>query len=531
MNHIVKIMSATTLSCLMASAWADISSGLVAHYLLDGNATDQTGQYHGSNDGAKGTLDRFGNRNGAVSFDGESEIRVDNFDALKENSDISVTFWVSPKVYDNYLNVFGIGYIDSSSENSTFRAEFQDDSFYGFFDGKRIHVKGQTMVPVDEWTFIALTHDNSTEQSKLYVNGNLYNVLEDSRIEFASPTTLTIGIGFRADDEHFFQGTLDDFRLYDRALSKADVQELYRACPVDGTCPMEPAYDEAQIDYYRDEKDGDLWKGLPAWHERQRIREPLPDNMWEYGLRSLFLARYACWEPDVRTWMPENLISAVYHCTDDDDDNRREVIDHLQSLIDLFEEQLEVQEKLAGEPPPNNKASDDKASDNNSSDDNSSNDSSSNDSSSNDSSSNDSSSNDSSSNDSSSDDSSSNDSSSNDSSSNDSSSDDNSSDDNSSDSDDDSSDDNSSDSDDDSSDDSSSDSDDDSSDDSSSDDSSSDDDTSSYDDSSDDDTSSDDDSSDDDSSDDDSSDDTGSDDNSSDNRVNIPPVFNPFTPN
>ena len=54
MNKIGNLVSATVLSCMMASStWADISSGLVVHYPFDGNANDISGNdYHGKVYGA-----------------------------------------------------------------------------------------------------------------------------------------------------------------------------------------------------------------------------------------------------------------------------------------------------------------------------------------------------------------------------------------------------------------------------------------------------------------------------------------------
>jgi len=363
MNHIVKILSATILSCIMASVWADISSGLVAHYSLDGDANDQVGQYHGSVHNAIEVEDRFENPNGAFYFDGQSYISVEDIEAFEETSSISAAFWISPELYDNYLNVFGIGDINTKSKNSTFRAEIQENGFYGFFGNTSdsIRVIGQTMVPVDEWTFIALTYDNSTEQSKLYVNGNLYNVLEDSTIRLTSPTQLTIGIGFRADEEHFYQGKLDDFRLYNRALSKADVQELYKKCSVEGTCPIKPAPYEAQIDYYRDENSDEIWVDPPAWRSRWRIKGVLPDNISEYGLRSLYLARYACGDTEIRTWMPFNLIEAAYYCTNKED--RQTVSDHLQGMVYQLQEELGNNKNSENEDDNDSEDSDDEGSD------------------------------------------------------------------------------------------------------------------------------------------------------------------------
>jgi hypothetical protein len=340
MNKIVNLVSATVLSGLMAGyAWADISSELVVSYPFDNNANDVSGNdYHGKVYGATQKEDRLRNRNlesDSYGFDGQSYIKTADITKFEDSSSISVTFWVSPYLYDNYLNVFGIGDIDEDSTNTTFRAEFQESNFYAFFNSNSIKVTGNTMVPVDEWTFIAMTYDELTKQGKLYVNGNLYNVVKvENKIKITSPMTLTIGVGYRADDEHFFQGKLDDFRMYSRSLSKADVQELYRKCPKEAVCVTEPADDEIPIDYYRDDEIG-IWVDRPVWDLRYYPRGKFPDNLNEYGLRSLFLARYACWDSDIRSWMPQNLLEGAYYCTAPE--KREDIINYLKVIIKRLE--------------------------------------------------------------------------------------------------------------------------------------------------------------------------------------------------
>ena len=53
------------------------SEGLVAWYPFNGNANDESGnENHGTVNGATLTADRFGNVNGAYSFDGGSHINI-----------------------------------------------------------------------------------------------------------------------------------------------------------------------------------------------------------------------------------------------------------------------------------------------------------------------------------------------------------------------------------------------------------------------------------------------------------------------
>jgi hypothetical protein len=57
---------------------ADLTSGLVAQYLFDGNANDSSGNGHNSTvNGATLAADRFGNPNSAYNFDGADDyIRI-----------------------------------------------------------------------------------------------------------------------------------------------------------------------------------------------------------------------------------------------------------------------------------------------------------------------------------------------------------------------------------------------------------------------------------------------------------------------
>ena len=52
-----------------------MDDGLLAHFKLDGNATDSTGNgFDGINEGATAAVDRFGNPAAAMYFDGSSRI-------------------------------------------------------------------------------------------------------------------------------------------------------------------------------------------------------------------------------------------------------------------------------------------------------------------------------------------------------------------------------------------------------------------------------------------------------------------------
>ena len=93
---------------------SSINDSLIAHYLLDGNADDATGNNHGIVNGATLTGDRFGNVNSSYLFGGINDwIDIGNSSDLAITEDITVSAWVKtpsswptsyrdPQIYARY---------------------------------------------------------------------------------------------------------------------------------------------------------------------------------------------------------------------------------------------------------------------------------------------------------------------------------------------------------------------------------------------------------------------------------------------
>jgi len=77
---------------------------------------------------------------------------------------------------------------------------------------------------LNQWTFVAATWNPGTTTATLYVNGS----------SVGTATTTSISSGARADvlgknveNSNFFNGILDEVRVYNRALTSADITALY----------------------------------------------------------------------------------------------------------------------------------------------------------------------------------------------------------------------------------------------------------------------------------------------------------------
>ena len=91
----------------------------------------------------------------------------------------------------------------------------------GVFDQTMTQAVDRRPVPVDRWTYLALTYDGS--QERLYVNGDLAaRHPAGARLE-TPDSPLWIG-GNRPWGSHF-EGLIDDVRVYRRALSTAEMRD------------------------------------------------------------------------------------------------------------------------------------------------------------------------------------------------------------------------------------------------------------------------------------------------------------------
>ena len=190
-----------------------LKNGLVAYYPFDGNAKDKSGYGNdGEVKGATHKVDRHGNIDSAYGFDGASEIKAAKPKELTHINTISC--WVKIASKTKYQYVVDLG------ENS---------NWIEVIDGSYIRVAGKdrryfdSKKPVQEmiWHHIVLALNGS--HIKLFIDGK-----EDGSItgnsKVAGPF---LSIGMPDDHRSGFHGSIDDVRIYNRALSAEEVKALY----------------------------------------------------------------------------------------------------------------------------------------------------------------------------------------------------------------------------------------------------------------------------------------------------------------
>ncbi|MBD3402366.1 hypothetical protein GF420_05680 [candidate division GN15 bacterium] len=189
------------------------TEGLVARYSFSGNANDESAnQNHGTVYGASLVPDRYGRGDSAYFLDGVDDSISFPRMRYASGSEISVSLWVrlaaAPETrYFVMCSDFGV---------------FQDFDSVGLAISNPMTSNARGAVGYNVWHHFVGTYDGDT--IKAYVNN--------------SPVQATRWPGYIADlnrhlligffNNEFWRGSVDDIRIYNRALSPAAVDSLFR---------------------------------------------------------------------------------------------------------------------------------------------------------------------------------------------------------------------------------------------------------------------------------------------------------------
>jgi hypothetical protein len=238
----VKINLALVFGFSRALCLAQIpTAGQIGGWTFSGNANDMSGSgNHGTVFNATLTADRKGIPNTAYSFNGlDSYISMAHAGPTGTVSR-SVSFWYK----STGVNIgVGFGYGEASSAGGIFQILLNYScEGIGFDNSQQAYIKGNNSVNDGNWQHVVVIHNaaNGIQIGKLlfYVNGQPVSNFNCSTGSNQSPINsnnqFPIIIGKSSNSElRFFKGSLDDFYLYNRALSHAEVLQLYNSgCPV-----------------------------------------------------------------------------------------------------------------------------------------------------------------------------------------------------------------------------------------------------------------------------------------------------------
>ncbi len=165
---------------------------------------------------------------GALDFDGRSYVKVDQATNLNfAPGSFSVSTWVYPREVSGRPQAL-VEYDRTTTSGNRFGLWITTNGRFQFRVGGTTATAQQSLKS-GAWYLVTGIYDSSTRQLSLYVNGQLDRTAGLSS-GYGTPTVAQLTIGVRGtEDTEFFNGLLDDMRLYGAALTAENILSLYHA--------------------------------------------------------------------------------------------------------------------------------------------------------------------------------------------------------------------------------------------------------------------------------------------------------------
>lgn len=214
-----------------------LSHGLLVHYPFNGNAQDESGNgNHPTTHRHTLTQDRFGNEDRARLFGDPMYIGLEEFGKVFPRQ-LTQAAWVKPDsrgipASNGHIVLFTKRHVDSSVTDNG--QDWLTLSLYPY--GNALHpalilddynrmVELRPLSPLSygEWSHVCGVKDENV--FTLYLNGR--NVLTRTVTSFLGGSSWPMAIGYHGAWDSSYKGVVDDVRIYDRAITKGEVEAMY----------------------------------------------------------------------------------------------------------------------------------------------------------------------------------------------------------------------------------------------------------------------------------------------------------------
>lgn len=194
--------------------------------------------YDMSGNGNHGTLTSMnretdwmlGHRAG-LKFDGVNDfVDIGDINAPIGAAERSITLWFNTNVFGTDVNYAILSYAPVSTAGREFDIFPEDNAVSVRFRGHRM-ITPKNALSLNTWYHVVVVIPSGASQTDdvlVYIDGRLQSLTtEAGTIRTLDTSDNYIRIGQLADTTLFFNGTIDDVRIYDRALSSSEINLMY----------------------------------------------------------------------------------------------------------------------------------------------------------------------------------------------------------------------------------------------------------------------------------------------------------------
>lgn len=205
------------------------SDGIVAHYKMNDNLAntdviDSKGGNTGTASANTDTMSVVGKINEALDFDAANSeyVELPSSTFIIDTNDWSTSFWFNADAWMDNVRILSL----KKAINFDVRLGSASTALILTFGGDANTYVAKTGLSTGTWYNVVVAFRASDNTVNVYIDGNLEDtrvptIISDSRNNIIASNALHSG--------NFFDGKIDDFRIYDRELSQPEVDTIYNS--------------------------------------------------------------------------------------------------------------------------------------------------------------------------------------------------------------------------------------------------------------------------------------------------------------
>jgi hypothetical protein len=191
---------------------------LITHYKFEDNIADETGMNNGENYGVTFVEGKVGK---AARFDGKSYIEVPHAASLDLDKTFSISLWIKPARKFGWQALIERG---TGKNSRVLLWTYMDEVMMGINSYWQTHSANMEM---ENWYHVVVTHDDLKSREMIYINGSLISTRTSRTDNPINVGDLRIGTDVVLSGEYFYEGLMDEIRIYNGLLDQTKILELY----------------------------------------------------------------------------------------------------------------------------------------------------------------------------------------------------------------------------------------------------------------------------------------------------------------